>query len=52
MKNCELKHEIVGLMHDSMELVDGIEVMHDQFDELVKKSLSFDVERGNVYARK
>ena len=29
MKNCELKYEIVGLMHDSTELVDGIEVMHD-----------------------
>ena len=31
-----------------MELVGGIEVMHDQFDELVKKSLNFDVGRGNV----
>ena len=29
MKNCELKCKIVGLMDDSMELVDGIEVMHD-----------------------
>ena len=27
--NCELKHEIVGLMHDFIELVDGIDVMHD-----------------------
>ena len=29
MENCELKYEIVGLMHDSMELVDEIDVMHD-----------------------
>ena len=29
MENCELKYEIVGLMHDSIELVDGIKVMHD-----------------------
>ena len=52
MKNCELKCEIVGLIHDSLELVGGIEVMHDQFDELVKKSLNFDVGRGNVCFRK
>ena len=34
MKNCELKYEIVGLIHNFKQLVDGIEVMHDQFDEL------------------
>ena len=27
--NCALKYEVVGLMHDSMELVDGIDVMHN-----------------------
>ena len=37
MKNCELKYEIVELIHDSLELVSGIEVMHEQFDELVKR---------------
>ena len=52
MKNCELKYEIVGLIHDSLELVGRIKVMHDQFDELVKKSLNFDVGRGNMCLRK
>ena len=52
MKNCKLKYEIVELIYDSLELVLEIEVMHDQFDELVKKSLSFVVGRGNVGVRK